>query len=420
MKITDIRAGTAAREVKGAIKLSELNAFFDNYEYKTGEKDISEVTYFVCIKTLSESLGKLNNKVYRKTDKGVLEVQHPLNCVVGARPNPYMSAAVYNATVEFYRNHYGNAFVWIQRGRAKDGKIAVKSLYPLNPEYTTILIDNKGLLGTKDSVYIRYVEPKSGQMYIFDYEDVLHYRSSVISSDGLSGMPIRDILASTIKEKKDAQGLTRGVYKNGVTGKAVLEYVGDLNKDAERKLINQLKEFTSGEENYGSIIPIPLGMKLTPLNISLADVQFLDIKKYSSLEIASAFGIKPNQLNNYEKSSYSNSEAQNLSFYVDTLLYILNAYEQEDSYKLLSSYERTDGYYLKRNVNAILRGDIKSQTDSLVRKVSMGIMTVNEARRQLDLYDVDGGDKSIVNGTYIDIKDVGEQYDIEKEGGGNE
>lgn len=421
MKTMEIRASTAgSNSNRSTFKLSELNAFFENGDYTSGEKDISEVTYFVCIKTLSESLGKLNNKVYRKTDKGIMETNHPINSVIGVRPNPYMSAAVYNATVEFYRNHYGNAFVWIQRGRAKDGQIMTKALYPLNPEYTTILIDNKGILGTRDAVYIRYVEPKSSRVYLFSYEDVLHYRSSVLSIDGISGMAIRDILASTIREKKDAQGLTRGVYKNGITGKAVLEYVGDLNSGAEKKLLEQLKQYTSGQQNYGSIIPIPLGMKLTPLNISLADVQFLDIKKYSSLEIASAFGIKPNQLNNYEKSSYSNSEAQNLSFYVDTLLYILNAYEQEDSYKLLSSYEREDGYYLKRNVNAILRGDIKSQTDSLVRKVSMGIMTINEARRQLDLFDVDGGDRSIVNGTYIDIKDVGRQYGLNEENDNNE
>jgi HK97 family phage portal protein len=306
--------------------------------------------------------------------------------------------------------------VWIQRGFDKDGQIRAKALYPLNPEYTTILIDNRGILGTKDSVYIRYVEPKSGEISVFSYEDVLHYRSSLISSDGISGMATRDILAATIREKKEAQKLTRGVYKNGITGKAVLEYIGDLNGDAEKKLLKQLSNYTKGEQNYGSIIPIPLGMKLTPLNISLADVQFLDIKKYSSLEIASAFGIKPNQLNNYEKSSYSNSEAQNLSFYVDTLLYILNAYEQEDSYKLLSSYERADGYYLKRNVNAILRGDIKSQTDSLMKKVGGGVMQINEARRQLDLPDTEGGDKCVINGSYIDIKNVGEQYGIGKEG----
>lgn len=52
------------------------------------------------------------------------------------------------------------------------------------------------------------------------------------------------------------------------------------------------------------------------------------MKKYSALQIASAFGIKPNQIGDYEKSSYASSEAQQLSFYVDTMLYILKQYEE--------------------------------------------------------------------------------------------
>ena len=143
MKIMDIRAST---EKSGSeIRISEINSFFDDKLIRR-EKDLSEITYFVCIKILSESLGKLNNKVYQHTDRGIVETEHPLNKIVGLRPNPYMTAAIYNATVEYYRNHYGNAFVWIERGQDRTGRIYTKALYPLNPEYTTILIDNKGLL----------------------------------------------------------------------------------------------------------------------------------------------------------------------------------------------------------------------------------------------------------------------------------
>lgn len=61
-------------------------------------------------------------------------------------------------------------------------------------------------------------------------------------------------------------------------------------------------------------------MKLTPLDIKLSDSQFIELKKYSALQIAAAFGIKPNQINDYTKSSYSNSEMQQLSFLTDTML----------------------------------------------------------------------------------------------------
>lgn len=60
-------------------------------------------------------------------------------------------------------------------------------------------------------------------------------------------------------------------------------------------------------------------MTLQPLNVTLADAQYAEIKKYTALQIAAAFGIKPNQLNDYDKSSYSNSESQQLAFLVDTI-----------------------------------------------------------------------------------------------------
>ena len=66
-------------------------------------------------------------------------------------------------------------------------------------------------------------------------------------------------------------------------------------------------------------------------------------------KIAAAFGIKPNQINDYEKSSYANSEMQQLSFYVDTELFILKQYEEELNYKLLTDSEIKEGYFFKFN-----------------------------------------------------------------------
>ena len=140
MKIMDIRASTN-KSNSSEISVSEINSFFNNNLIRR-EKDLSQITYFVCIKILSESLGKLNNKVYQHTDRGVVETSHQINNVIGLRPNPYMTAAIYNATVEYYRNHYGNAFVWIERGQDKTGKIYTKAYTPsiLNTQQFLLII----------------------------------------------------------------------------------------------------------------------------------------------------------------------------------------------------------------------------------------------------------------------------------------
>ena len=144
--------------------------------------------------------------------------------------------------------------------------------------------------------------------------------------------------------------------------------------------------------------------------MKLSDNQFVDLRKYSALQIAAAFGIKPFQINDYEKSSYANAEAQNLTFYVDTLLYILKQYEEECTFKLLSPDDQADGVYCKFNVSVILRADKKTQIDSLRTAVSGAIYTPNEARALLDREAKPGGDELYANGNIIPVTMAGQQY----------
>ena len=201
------------------------------------------------------------------------------------------------------------------------------------------------------------------------------------------------------------------LIESGFTAKAVLQYTGNLNEDSAKKFTANLEKYANGEvETIKSIIPIPLGSKLEPLNVKLGDNEFMEIKKYNALQIASVFGIKPNQINDYSKSSYASAEAQQLAFYVDTLLFILNQYEEELTYKLLTNEEIKKGYRFKFNVSSILRTDLKTQIESLSKGVSNFIYTPNEARAYLDLEAKPGGDKLIGNGAMIPAELVGTQY----------
>lgn len=144
-----------------------------------------------------------------------------------------------------------------------------------------------------------------------------------------------------------------------------LEYTGELNDKAKEALVKSFEDFGSGARNTGKIIPVPLGMKLTPLDIKLSDSQFFELKKYTALQIAAAFGVKPNQINDYSKSSYANSELQQLSFYVDTELFVIKQYEEEINYKMLTDEEQDDGFYYKYNEKVLFRTDSKTQMEYL-------------------------------------------------------
>lgn len=379
----------------------------------TPKRLVSEVTYFTCLKMLSETLGKMPLKFYQETEKGIQKIKsNKAHKLLKTRPNALMTPSTFWATVEQNRNHYGNAYVWIRRKfkRSKyGGEEEIQDLWIMPSNDVQVLIDDKGYFGAKGRLWYRYIDKYSAEQYLFNSDDVMHFKTSY-SFDGVLGVPVREILKNTLEGGLESQEFMNNLYKSGLTAKAVLEYTGDLDATAKERLVKGFEDFANGSKNSGKIIPVPLGMKLVPLDIKLTDSQFFELKKFNALQIAGAFGIKPNQLNDYEKSSYANSEMQQLSFYVDTVLFILKQYEEELNYKLLSKEEKEEEKFYKFNEKVILRTDSKSQMESLSKAVNNGIYTPNEARGYLDMAAKDGGDVLVMNGNYIPITDVGKQY----------
>lgn len=378
---------------------------FLNLSGTSGEA-LSEATYFACMKVLSEAVGKLPLKLLAHNERnGVVTARdHPLYRMLKERPNPYMTATTFWSTVEFNRNHYGNAYVLITGAGSKT------KLWILESNKVQVWYDDSKVLGDIPDIYYIY-SAASGQLK-FGSEQILHFKTSN-TFDGIVGVSVQDQLKTTIAGNTKAQAMVNKMYDSGFTAKAVMQYTGSLSDDNVKTFVKGIESYTKGElaaEGIENIIPIPLGSTLTPLNVKLADNQFIEVKQYSALQIASAFGIKPYQIGDYTKSSYASAEAQQLSFYVDTLLYIIKQYEEEISYKLLSENEQIQGLHAKFNVSVILRADLKTQIDTLSTAVNSFIYTPNEARALLDLEDKEGGDQLLGNGASIPIQYAGSQY----------
>ncbi|MFS1519689.1 phage portal protein [Bacillus sp. SCS-151] len=379
----------------------------------TSKKVISEVTYFTCLKMLSETLGKMPIKLYQETEKGIEKATpNAAYKLLRLRPNPFMTASTFWASVEMNRNHYGNAFVWLRRElklQKFGGSYDLKDMWIMPSDSVQVMFDNAGYFGNTGQIWYIYTDKHSGEQYFLKNHEVLHFKTSY-SFDGIMGLPVKEILKATVEGGLESQDFMNNLYKSGLTAKAVLEYTGDLDKTARERLVKGFEQFSNGSENAGKIIPVPLGMKLVPLNIKLTDSQFFELKKFNALQIAGAFGIKPNQINDYEKSSYANSEMQQLSFYVDTELFILKHYEEEIDFKILSPEQLDEGYFYKFNEKVILRTDSKTQMETLAKAVDSGIYKRNEAREILNLPIAEGGDVLTVNGNSIPVTMAGNQW----------
>lgn len=382
-------------------------------------KLLSEVTYFTCLKMLSETMGKLPLKYYQETSEGRIRADTTdTSYVLAVRPNDYMTPSTLWSTVEMNCQHYGNGYIWLRRKYVKKGKYGgeykLLDAWPMQSNYVQVIMDDKGILGSEGKLYYKYSDPMTGKQYIFNSQDVIHVKTWY-SLDGIMGVPVRDILKMTIDGAAESQTYMNNLYKSGLTASMAMQYTSNFQEQERKKLENKYIRYLSGPQNAGKIVPLPIGLTLTPLKMSLVDAQFFELKKYSALQIAGAFGIKPNQINNYEKSSYANSEMQQLAFLVDTMAFRLKQYEEEVNAKALMPGEIKKGFLLKFNEKAILRTDAKSQMEVIKGAVNNGVYTPNEGRGYLDLPAKEGGDILMVNGNYIPITDVGKQY---QKGGG--
>lgn len=406
------RVKTAWSALRGKSATSEWTELNNLYKFlgidpdKTGDAT-SEATYYACLKVLMEAIGKLPLKIQQYTpDKGIrIAREHRYYRMLNERPNRYMTASNFWSTCEQFRDDAGNSYAWIDTRDPMHPQ-----LWHLDPSSVQVIYDDAKKLADVADVYYRY-STGSGTV-VFSSEEIIHLKSHY-TKDGITGISVREQLSATLKGNIEAQKFINKTIESGMTAKSVLNYTGSLNDANVQTLVKEVTKYAKGEmkdKGIENIVPMPVGFSLQPLNLKLADSQFLELRQYSALQIASAFGVKPYQVGDYTKSSYASAEAQQLSFLVDTLLFIVKQYEEELTYKLLTDEEVANGYHIKFNVAVILRADQKTQIDTLGAAVNNFLMTPNEARERLDLPSKEGGDRLLGNGASIPVQFTGAQY----------
>ena len=110
-----------------------------------------------------------------------------------------------------------------------------------------------------------------------------------------------------------------------------------------------------------------------------------------------------------EKSSFSNIEQQSLEFVKYTLDPWVIRWEQSIMRALLSSTEKKD-YFVKFNLEGLLRGDYQSRMNGYAIGRQNGWMSANDIRELENLDRIpteEGGDLYLINGNMLPLKDAG-------------
>ena len=163
-------------------------------------------------------------------------------------------------------------------------------------------------------------------------------------------------------------------------------------------------------------------MKYTPIGISPEQAQFLETRKFQINEIARIFRVPPHMVGDLEKSSFSNIEQQSLEFVKYTLDPWVIRWEQSIQRSLLSRDEKAV-YFVKFNLEGLLRGDYQSRMNGYAIGRQNGWMSANDIRELENLDRIpaeDGGDLYLINGNMLPLKNAGAFADTPTDDGKEE
>ena len=358
---------------------------------KVNERSAMQMTaVYACVRILSESIASLPVHLYQYESEGnkAKAVKHPLYRILHDEPNPEMTSFVFRETLMTHLLLWGNAYAQIIRngkgeiiGRDSNGQII----------YQYQMQDSDAHTGKSGSVTLRPSE-------------VLHVPG--LGFDGLVGY-------SPIAMAKNAIGLSIATeeygakfFANGATPGGILEFPGTVkNPESIRESWN--KGFSGS--NAHKVAILEEGMKYTPISISPEQAQFLETRKFQIDEIARIFRVPPHMVGDLEKSSFSNIEQQSLEFVKYTLEPWIIRWEQSLNRALLTEKEKPD-YFVKFNVDGLLRGDYQSRMNGYAIARQNGWMSANDIRslEQLDLIpDELGGNLYLINGNMTKLQDAG-------------
>jgi HK97 family phage portal protein len=322
--------------------------------------------------------------VYRRLPNGGKEVatNHRVHGLLHVAPNSEQTAfeaiEYRMACLGMRGNAYGALTV--------NGRGDVMEIQPLRTQHMKLDRDSAGRL------VFDYQEPGAAKVY--DKDRIWYTRG--FGTDGVTGL-------SPIGAHREAVGLAMTLnehgsrmYANGAQVGTVIEVPGEWSETSYTNFKKDFDENHGGRINVNKTLVLEGGAKVSSIGMNAVDAEFIASQKMQTAEIARIFRIPLHMLNELDKATFSNIEHQSLEFVTRTLLPWLKRIEDSANRDLFGPLERGK-YFVKFNLDALLRGDIKSRYEAY--QIAMGgnngpgWMTGNEVRILEDMNPVDGLDE---------------------------
>ncbi|WP_118138608.1 phage portal protein [Oceanicella sp. SM1341] len=337
-----------------------------------------QATVFACCNIIAGDLSKVRVHVMRRDADGIERRQtgHPVETVLNVEASEGLAGPVVRYAQGYGLALQGEAFAWVRRSGRGEVE-ALELVHAVTP------------LRNGRRRFYEFSDEEDVRRRVM-HRDMVHLRFG--SLDGWRGR-------SPIRVAADSVALALGGHDmaaRGVAGVALKAYatIPDHFQDeeaAERSRRNLARVLEDREQRSVGILEA--GATIRSLDLSPADAQLLELLKFNREQVAAIYRMPPAKLQMLEHGVKANSEQQAIDYRVDCLQTWATLIEGQYALTLLTEAERRAGFFLRHNLDALLRATTKERYDALVKATGGPIMTPNEARRADGLEPVPEGDR---------------------------
>lgn len=345
----------------------------------TPERALQVAAVYSCVRLLSESVASLPVGLFRRTAGGGRERvdDHPVLPLLTHQPNPDMDAPEMWRQLVGWMGIRGNAYVYVQR----DGDGTPVGLWPLSP----LMVAPHRNRETGRLYY--QVAPNSDIEWapvaeaggIVQPFNMLHLRAFGTSpAEGLSpiGM-VREQVGTAFA----ALNYVGGFFDRDASPGGTISVPGELSEAAYERMSTQWRDLHEGFDRSHRLAVLENGATWEKVSLSPADAAFIDIYKLTRAEIAGIYGVPPHMIGDVDRATSwgTGIEQQSLGYVIYSLTPYLTRLETV-ARRLLAD----PAAYVRFNVNALLRGDIKTRYESYAIGRQWGWLSPDDIRRKED------------------------------------
>lgn len=291
---------------------------------------------------------------------------------------------------------YGNGFAYIKR--AQDGTPIELIYLPSNE--VTIFYNNV-------TRQLYYLAPNVQQGNI-EPSNMIHILKNSIN--GVEGIGVLKYAYNTISLSNYTEKAALDYFSSGCHVNGILKTTDPKSRlrQEQREQIYDAWQQGHGKNGTGMAI-LEGGLDYQAVSSNSKDAQLLETRVFNLQEVARFFNINPVLLGDLTHSSYSTIEASLLEFVTHTLFPYIILIEDEFTRKLIKKSEHN--LYIDLDESFLLKSDKQNEAAYLSTLTKAGIMTTNEARLQLGLNPIDGGDTLMIPFTDVNQNTIGKQND---------